>query len=120
MSGQGTALPAFLQCDGEWIFENQVFLYREDNTGRQATFTRIAERLDGSFCVGFDSAQLAQAFGISAAALFEANQSRDLIFVGTIDAVPTHGGTSATAYLFRIGEMEAALTVESDQHEGTA
>jgi hypothetical protein len=119
MPGQGKPLPKFMQLAGEWIFENQVFLHHA-GTEAGADFTRGAERLDGSFAVGFSGTQLATAFGLELADIIEANQVGTLIFVGTAEVPPVHGGSRATAYFFRIGDSEAVLNVETYQSEGRA
>jgi len=120
--GQGKPLPEFMKLDGEWIIENVAFLYHSDYSGqaRSATFAVGAEREDGSHALGFDSVQLAGAFDIEVSALIEANRNHTLVFVGDMDVVPTHGGTSAIAYIFRIGDRKATLTTEINQQEGTA
>ena len=120
--GQGKPLPAFLKCEGEWIIENVAYLYRADYStlAPKATLTAVAERQDSTYAFGFDSAQLAGAFGIEVSALMEANQNHTLVYVGTQDVRPAHGGSKAVAHHFRIGDSYAALTVENHQQEGTA
>jgi hypothetical protein len=119
--GQGTPLPDFLKLDGEWIIENVAFLYHADHSGESpsATFPVGAEREDGSRALGFDSAQLAEAFGIELSALMEANRSHTLLFVGDMDVAPSHGGISAIAYIFQIGDRQIRLTTETYLQEGT-
>jgi hypothetical protein len=117
MSGQGKPLPSFMQLNGEWIIENYLFLYHSEP---QASFTRAAEKEDGSWAVGFNSAQLASALGVDVATVVEANRNQTLIFLGTKNVAPSHGGISATAYNFRIGERQGFLTVEIYQQEGSA
>jgi hypothetical protein len=122
VSGQGKSLPKFLKSDGEWIIENLIYLYHSDGPSQtpSATFTVGAEREDGSHALGFDSAQLAAAFGIDISELMEANRSHSLEFVGNMDVAPVHGGIRAVAYIFQIGDRRAILTTEINQPEGTA
>ncbi|WP_315747572.1 MULTISPECIES: hypothetical protein [unclassified Bradyrhizobium] len=119
MPGQGEALPEFMLLDGEWIIENHVFLHHSGNDSG-SDFTRGAEREDGSFAIGFDTSQLAAAFEISPDALIKANQTGSLIFVGTMEVPPTHGGSRAEGYVFRINDRDAILTIETYQQEGKA
>jgi len=122
--GQGNPIPSFLKREGEWIIENVAFLYRADYSvaSPEASLTVVAERQDGSYAWGFDSSQLAGAFGIEVTALLAANQNNTLVYVGTKDVAPGHGGYSAVAHIFRIGDRYATLTVETHRHqqEGTA
>ena len=122
MNGQGKPLPDFMNTNGEWIIENVAFLYHADYSNRSptTTMTMVAERVDGSHAMGFDSAQLAGAFDIEVEALMQANKNQALIFVGDTDVLPTRGGRKAVAYLFQIGERKASITVETDQKEGAA
>jgi hypothetical protein len=117
--GQGDPLPSFMAVEGEWIIEDVALLYHSGHLSK-ASFTLAQERQDGSYAIGFDSAQLAASFGIEIDALVQANRNQTLVFVGTSDVAPIHGGASAVEYLFRIGETTAILTIESDQQEGTA
>jgi hypothetical protein len=120
--GQGKPLPPFTKCKGEWIIENAAYIYHADNssTAPTATFTPGIQRQDGKYAPGFDSNQLAAAFGIDRAALMEANKNQTLIFVGDRDGIPLHGGIRAVDYIFRIGSQEAILTTETYQQEGSA
>jgi hypothetical protein len=124
MTGQGSPLPEFLKCEGEWIVEGYVYLYSPDDTqlvsGSAPRFTMGAARHDGADCVGFDAAQLAAALKVDVATLRAANRARTLIFLGVADVPPKHGGVSAIVYGFQIGEQKASLTIERDQHQGTA
>lgn len=118
MQGQGKPLPDFMQLDGgEWVLENVVFLHHS-GTGGQVDFTRAAEREDGALAMGFDCRQLADAFGIDSAALVEANRVGRLVYAGTVDVAPQHGGTNATAYVFRLDGKEVAPVVETYPTEG--
>jgi hypothetical protein len=112
--GQGKPLPALMKLSGEWIIENVVFLYHSDYSisSPSATFPVRAEREDGSYALGFDAAQLAGAFEIDVSALIDANRNHTLVFVGDIDVVPTHGGVSAVAYIFRIGDRQASVVTD--------
>lgn len=121
--GQGTSLPDFLKCDGEWIIEGHVFLYSEKNqsvSGLAPRFTVGAARHDSGPCIGFDVSQLAAVFGVGIAYIYRANRDRTLICRGTAATIPKHGGTTATTYAFQIGTKKAFLTVERNDHEGAA
>lgn len=119
--GQGEPLPEFMKLDGEWIVKGYIFLYHtKDRSFTPATFTMAAAREDGDFAVGFDSAQLAGAFGIEIDMLIEANQNHSLVFLGEHDGTPIHGGTVAKNYIFAIGDLRGYVTVETNQQEGTA
>src|SRR5262249_54391823 len=118
-SGQGKPLPSFMQLDGEWIIENHLFLYHSNHSS-SASFTKGAERENGSWAVGFNSAQLAAALGVDVNTVIEANRNQTLIFLGTAKVAPSHGGSSASAYRFRIGDRQGSLTVEINQQQGTA
>ena len=121
MIGQGKPLPSFMQLDGEWIIENHIFLYHsKSRVASTATFTIGAEKEDGSHAIGFDSVQLAATLGVDIPTLLEGNRNGTLIFLGDMDAAPSHGGISAKAYSFRLGEHQGFLTIEIDQQEGTA
>ncbi len=121
LRGQGKPLPSFMRLDGEWIVEGFMFLYHS-RSGRapSATFTMHAERHDGQLCVGFDSAQLAVALGVDIETVVKANQNQTLIVLGTATVPPTHGGATATAYGFKIGDKQGSVVIESDQKEGHA
>jgi hypothetical protein len=121
MNGQGKPLPPIMGLEGEWVVEGYVFIYHS-RSGRvpQAMFTMRAERHDGDLCLGFDSEQLAATLDVDVDTLIEANQAQTLIALGVADVMPTHGGRSAKAYGFRIGDREGFLTIEIDQQEGTA
>lgn len=118
--GQGNPLPPNMKLDGEWIIENVAFLYYTNEVASEATFTIGQAKEDGTFAIGFDAAQLAAEFGIDVSSLLQANQSEMLVFVGTKDTAPTHGGISATEYVFGIGERRAILISETYQQEGNA
>src|SRR5579863_2873727 len=121
LRGQGKPLPSFMKLDGEWIVEGFMFLYHsKSEQAPAATFTRQAERHDGQLCVGFDSSQLAAALGVDVETLLRANQNQTLIVLGTTAVPPNHGGASATAYGFQIGEKQGSLVIESEQQEGHA
>ena len=110
-----------MELDGEWIVEGFIFLYHsESERAPAATFTRHAERHDGQLCVGFDSSQLAAALSVDVETLVKANQNQTLIVLGTAAVPPTHGGASATAYGFQIGDNQGSVVIESDQQEGRA
>jgi hypothetical protein len=122
--GQGTPLPDFLQCEGEWIVEGHLYLYYSDTTqvldGAAPRFTVSAQRHDEQPCIGFDAEQLAVALTTDKDVIIAANRNRTLIYLGVADVPPVHGGHSATAYGFRLGDKEGYLTVEHDYREGTA
>ena len=122
--GQGEPLPEFLKCEGEWIVKGYLYLYVPDDAqligGSAPRFTAGAARHDGADCVGFDAAQLAAAFEIDVPTLRIANQNHTLICLGVADVPPKHGGVSAKAYGFQIGDRKQMLTVERDQSQGTA
>jgi len=99
MPGQGKPLPEFMQLAGEWIVENQVFLHHA-GTEAGPDFTRGAEREDGSFAVGFGASQLAAAFALQPADIMEANRTGTLIFAGTAEVPPGHGGSRAMGHFF--------------------
>ena len=117
-SGQGKPLPPFLQIDGEWIIENHVFLYHSDNSSSGA-LTRIAETT-GAPAIGFDVAQLAAEFEVDVPTIIAANRNHTLAFRGTQKIAPTHGGDSAIAYWFGLGNVRKFLTIERYHNEGTA
>jgi hypothetical protein len=120
MPGQGKPLPQFLKLDGEWIVEGFLFLYHSESENVSAgTFTRQAERHDGQPCIGFNSAQVAAALGIDVNTLMEANRNHTLIPLGTAAMPPEHGGASATAYGFQIGDKQGYVTIEK-YNEGRA
>jgi hypothetical protein len=120
LRGQGKPLPSFLQLDGQWIVEGLMFLYHSESEDASAgTFTRQAERHDGQLCIGFNAAQVAAALGVPAEALMEANRNQTLVPLGTASVQPEHGGVSATAYGFGIGEKQGYVTVEQ-YNEGRA
>jgi hypothetical protein len=111
-----------MKLEGAWLIKNVVFIYHENRLSAEpsATFTFRAQRDDGTYAMGFDSAQLAAVFGIEVDTLMEANRNGMLVFVGDRDAVPSHGGTSAVEYIFRIGGRHASLVTETYQQEGSA
>jgi hypothetical protein len=120
--GQGEPLPSAIGVRGEWIIKNVAFIYHEgdDASEPSPTFTRRAEREDGSYAMGFVAAQLAAAFGIETPSLMQANRNGLLTFVGDRSVAPSHGGISAVEYIFRIGGTHASLTTEIYQQEGRA
>ena len=120
MRGQGKRLPPFLKLDGEWIVEGFVFLYHSDSEDASTgTFTRQAERHDGQLCIGFNAAQVAAALGVDVKTLMEANRNQTLVALGAASVQPEHGGASAVAYAFKIGEKKGHVTVER-YNEGRA
>jgi hypothetical protein len=120
LHGQGKPLPPFLKLDGEWIIEGFLFLYHSESENISAgTFTRQAERNDGQPCIGFNAAQVAAVLGVDVKALMKANRNRTLILLGTATVSPEHGGASATAYGFKIGDKQGYVTIES-YNEGRA
>ena len=74
----------------------------------------------GNPCVGLDADQLAGALRVDRTTLIAANRDWSLIFLGTANMPPRHGGLRATAYGFRLGDREDYLTIETNPHEGTA
>lgn len=122
MRGQGEPLPDFMQADGEWIVENHLFLYREANIEMNPTarFTVGSRRIDGTHAIGFDAVQLAAVLKVDVDAVVRANKEGSLIFLGTADVPPSHGGSSATGYGFKIGETEGYLTLEMNHPQGSA
>lgn len=92
--GQGSPLPAFLKCDGEWIVENHVYLYYSDNDPAHIAPapTFGASRHDGAPCVGFDVAHLAAILHVDKTTVLNANHDLALIFLGTADVPPKYGG----------------------------
>jgi len=118
MPGQGKPLPDFLQCNGEWVFEGRLFIYHADETP-SISMTMGAERHDGEPCIGIPSDRLAAELGVSNDELIEANKAGLLEYLGEAQVPSLHGGLSATAYGFRLGEMRGMVTVEISQ-EGQA
>jgi hypothetical protein len=121
MLGQGKDLPEFAGCQGQWIVEGHLYLYRPAGVAAsEITFTVGLQRHDQSPCYGFDACQLARELGVDVDRIFEANKSGDLIFLGVAGVPPSHGGISAAAYGFRLGEREGMLTIETHEREGSA
>jgi hypothetical protein len=123
MKGQGTALPKFLQCEGDWIAEGYLYLHWGISgnaiPGATGQFT-FGARYHGEPCVGIDASQLAAALEVDRATIIAANRDCSLVFLGTAEVPPTHGGLQATAFGFRLGDRESYLTIETNPHQGTA
>jgi hypothetical protein len=123
MRGQGTPLPDSLQCEGAWVVEDYLYLYwgsgGDVRAGPTAQFS-VGAWYQGNPCVGLDADQLAGALRVDRTTLIAANRDWSLIFLGTANMPPRHGGLRATAYGFRLGDREDYLTIETNPHEGTA
>jgi hypothetical protein len=111
-----------MECEGEWIIENHMFLYHDKNTqgGTAARLTIGADRYDGNRCIGFDCAQLAAALKLDVQTVVSANHDGSLLVLGVANVTPTRDGTSARQYGFQIGDRKGALTIETGNNEGTA
>ncbi len=121
MLGQGKDLPEFAGCEGQWIVEGRFFIYRPSGVAAsKINFTVWLQRHDQIPCYGFDASQLAQELSVDVDRIFEANKSGDLIFLGVADVAPRHGGISAKAYGFRLGDRQGMLTIETHEQEGSS
>jgi hypothetical protein len=123
LPGQGTPTPDFLGCTGDWILKDHLFIYYWGGSnvrgGSAPRFTISAIRTDGQRCIGFDAEQLAAALGTDSATVIAANRDGTLVYLGVATVDPTHGGQTAKAYGFRLGDREVSLTVEINEKEGT-
>jgi hypothetical protein len=118
--GQGTPLPAFLRCEGDWIVENYLYLYFDGQTDAGPRLAVGASRHDGKPCHGLSASQLAGALGVDADTVIRANRDHRLICLGVADTPPMRGGTGALTYAFQLGEKRGSLTVETGHQEGAA
>jgi len=116
--GQGEQVPDDFPLRGEWLIKDHVFLYRPEGNeavgGTAPRFTRAWVATDGFWRLGFDAGQLAAAFGISTNDLFDANRRGAFELVETGDVPPSHGGERAKRYVFSLGGLRRAVTIESD------
>ncbi len=102
-------------------YRELAYLYHTDHSKPPlATFAVGAARSDGRYATGFESSQLAAAFAVDVESLLEANQCGLLVYIGDKDIPPVHGGISAVSHIFRIGDHQACLVVETYQREGNA
>jgi hypothetical protein len=119
--GQGEPLPDWAQADGQWIWRGHLFLYRPRDGERTGgvTMTMALRRTDDTAVPGVDAIRLAEDLGLSVDQLF-AHNSGGSLFVAAGKGEPTHGGTTATTYRFRIGAAEAYRTFEEGVPTGRA
>ena len=113
MDGQGEAPPKPMQAEGQWVWRNNLFLYRlgdGQKTG-SVTITMTLRRPDGSAVPGVDAIRLAEQLGLSLVELFAHNEAATLFVAASRDA-PQYGGKSAITYRFRIGVMQAYRTFD--------
>jgi hypothetical protein len=110
--GQGEPLPEAVADAAQWIWRNRLYLYRgtEGATAR-ASFTRGAQLTDGSWCPGVDASLLAPQLRMTVDELFAHNRAGTLFIAARRDP-PARGGTSATTYRFRVGDVEVLMTFE--------
>jgi hypothetical protein len=122
LDGQGEALPASVEPEAQWIWRHRLYLYRVKIGavgGVGISLTRGAQLTDGTWCSGVDAGVLGPAFGLSVEELFAHNRAQTL-FVAIRHDPPSHGGTGATSYRFRVGTAVVALTFEEGIPEGRA
>lgn len=124
LRGQGKPLPRDFPYKGEWLIEKRMFLYYPDNTqrieGDAPRFTVTIDTEKDSWCFGLDAVQLAGAFNSTSDAIFAANRSGELILHQVEASTPTGELARAKRYVFRIGNVEAALIIEALGQSGSA
>lgn len=104
---QGKALDDDCGFDGEWVIENEVFLFEPPPT---ETFATLQIR-PGENCGGFNAEELAKAMQISVADLLTANRSGKLFATWRVEksSGPLEGRTMR--YAFQIGDNAITGTV---------
>ncbi len=114
LPGQGKPLPPDCPFKGQWLLENVLFLYEPDAAngggGNSPDLSRVFQRADGDWCIGFNSEVIANRLGMAAAHLFDANRSGDMT-ITIHDAPGCVGAGGARRYVFAIGEASAGLVL---------
>ena len=115
--GQGKPLPVLMSSYfGEWIIEDQLFLFRQPYWKSQTQITPIIKS-KGRLCVGFSAEHLASLFGLSAEAVFELNRAHKLS-VQYSPVSPRVGGTVAQRFGFSDGKKLVEVIIEGGGHKG--
>lgn len=120
---QGEPVAENLHPSAQWVIYERIFLYEPIEaiaSVPRAQFTTGLQRYDGETCIGFSWSQVAAALGVTSKEVLSANIDGSLIFHGCAQIPPSHGGLTATAYGFSIGDRRGYITVEKNQNEGTA
>ncbi|HLG44759.1 MAG TPA: hypothetical protein VKY24_00845 [Reyranella sp.] len=113
LDGQGEPLPRWAKVEGQWVWRNNLFLYKPrdgQKTGAVA-ITMTLRRADGNVAPGVDAIRLAEQLKVSVTQLFAHNMAGTLFVAAHRDA-PQYGGVSAVTYRFRIGMVQAYRTFE--------
>src|SRR5215813_12456547 len=118
LPGQGQPLPSDCPHEGEWLLWNSLFLARTASSSDKPQLTLGFQTAEGKWCAGFDATLLANAFGISVDALFEANRAGTLTLLGVEDAPSRFGGVAAKNYAFAFGHKVSVHTIEAVQASG--
>ena len=87
--GQGLSLPAEAGINGEWVIENQIFLFQTHPPKALGEFFGL-HHSDGTEADGFDADILAEHLEIDTPSLLFFNQSHSLRV--TIQSIPTRPG----------------------------
>lgn len=111
--GQGKPLPSDFPFSGEWLLENQMFLYRPEVPQRsgESEIVVLSDEPDNS-CFGFNSVALACQLGVGRQRIFRHNRKGSLYLVRTLIVPPQFGGNAAKAYIFQIGTRQCSITIE--------
>ena len=104
---QGKALDDDCGFDGEWVIENEVFLFEPPPT---STFATLPIR-PGENCGGFNAEELAKAMQITVADLLTANRSGKLFATWRIEQSGDSVGSRIMRYAFQIGDNATTGTV---------
>ena len=114
--GQGKSLPIVMSFSGEWIIEDQLFLFRQPYWKPQTQVTPFIQS-KGRLCVGFPAEHIAALFGLSAAAVFELNRAHKLS-VQYSPVPPRARGTVAQRFGFSDGNKLVEVIIEGGGDNG--
>ena len=123
LPGQGKRLPDHFPYEGEWLIENQIFLYRSADTQIFADAVRLTASSssgDGQAYFGLDVSQLAIGFRMSSDMVLEHNRARELYLITVKDVPASHAFAQARLYVLQIGDRQIGITVERSRIGGHA
>jgi hypothetical protein len=113
--GQGIPLPTHFPFEGEWLHENELFLYRIDHAN-DAEFTAGFLSADCERCVGVNAAVLASLLELGIDEVYEHNRNGTLLLDNIHHGyLPQREDAVAAVFVFRINTRFAGLVFDGSK-----